>query len=1123
MLPLTQQANDRIQLLLIYANQLILSYLCDDFKQAVTQATLAKPYLKEVAGMPIVGFIYLYEALAYLGLFSDAEMIQKEVFLHRVNDILEKIRECSQTAPTNYIYQLDLIEAERYRVLGRTIEAIESYDLAIAGAKENEHIQVEALANELAGKFYLTWGKEKFAQMYLTDAYRAYARWGIKTKLEDLEKCYPQLFDFSLTKNLPPNQKKNLVQVNPRNISPPPSNHPQESTCNEKSLNLEITEFQVQENETSLLGRYEQIIEATTDGISLIDKNYIYQVVNQTYLKWFNKSPEEIVGHSVSNLLGAEIFNGYIKAELDRALSGESVQSQVEIDLAIGKRYLSMNYSPCFENDRTISGVVISARDITEIKQIEIALRRENQEMQAIFDTFPDILFRLASDGTILDFKTKNNESLYTIPQNFLGKKVQKILPPPVGDRILSALQKVLYTDTFVDLEYSLPLPKGEEHFEARMVRFQDNEVIALVRDISDRKRAEDALRQSEQQFRSAFETTAVGMCLVSLDGHFLDVNVSFCQMLGYSNVELNNLTFQEITHPEDLAIDLIYLQQLLAGEIPYYHLEKRYLQKEGKNIWALLSVSLVRNSKQQPLYFICQIQDITTRKLAELELQQAKEVADAANRAKSEFLANMSHEIRTPMNAILGFSYLLLEKITDEQSLSYLQSISASGKTLLTLINDILDLSKIEAGKLTLNYEPVHLPKLIQEIQQIFQLKADQKGIALMAEIPNSIPTGVLLDEVRLRQILFNLLGNAIKFTEQGHVKISVRCYWPNEKRPEDGKTPNLGSVSPPLSLILTISDTGIGIAPEQQQLIFDPFVQSSGQSTRKYGGTGLGLAISRRLTQLLGGCLELTSQLGQGSTFTLIFPQVSVVDVEPLQRSLTTTDENLNQFQAATILVVDDIQSNLDLIAGYFADTQHHLLFARDGVEAIEMAQIHHPDVILMDLRMPRMDGWEATQILKQQEATQRIPIIILSAFSHQSQEGDWKSLCQGFLYKPFSRCQLVETLKPILSPFKILEEVQELETVAEVTVGAVARLPELLDKLRIEEETILPQLQITMKRRELQSFADRLNQWASEHCCPILQNYAAQLDRQIKAFDWESLAETLKQFPQLRESLI
>lgn len=504
-------------------------------------------------------------------------------------------------------------------------------------------------------------------------------------------------------------------------------------------------------------------------------------------------------------------------------------------------------------------------------------------------------------------------------------------------------------------------------------------------------------------------------------------------------------------------------------------------------------------------------------------ELEKAVEKAEIANRAKSEFLANMSHEIRTPMNAIIGFCDLLKGSVKEPRSRSYVESIYAGGKTLMALINDILDLSKIEAGKLELDCQPVNLRILTEEIQQIFSQKAIEKNLSLLLEIEETIPTQIIFDETRLRQILFNVVGNAIKFTEAGSVKICLRNCSPENCTVDSNKT----------CLQVIVEDTGIGIAPNQIDRIFDTFIQSEGQSTRKYGGTGLGLAITRRLTEMLGGKVTVQSEPGKGSTFSFVFPDVAITNGASAGETGAELEEDLNQFLPLKVLVVDDVRSNRDLIQGYFEGTPHSLLMAENGWEGMDLAKQQRPDIILLDLRMPNMDGYQVLQELAASVETQKIPVIIVTASALKEDEEILKPLSSGFLRKPVSRLQLVSELKKIL-PHQYNYSVRTAEHPLEASPSEntpkqkeevsykAENLPKLLEKLRQEEETIWPQLCNTMKMRDLREFADRLQQWATEFECGLLLDYATALDRQLEAFDWDSLPGTITAFPEVRRKL-
>ncbi|MBU3915705.1 PAS domain S-box protein, partial [bacterium] len=408
----------------------------------------------------------------------------------------------------------------------------------------------------------------------------------------------------------------------------------------------------------------------------------------------------------------------------------------------------------------------------------------------------------------------------------------------------------------------------------------------------------------SEEQFRGAFEAAAHGMALATVNGSFFKVNQSFGEMLGYSEEELLALKFQDLTHPDDLPKDLRFVKKLFDGEIESFQLEKRYIHKDGHDIWSLISISLVRDSDQNPLHFVGHIIDINERKVAQEKTLLAKQEAERANRAKSEFLANMSHEIRTPLNAVIGFSELLSIQVHDQKQKTYLSSIQTSGRNLLTLINDILDLSKIEAGQMETHRSPVNIKVLIGGIEQIFSLKVATKGLTFLVEIDDSIKESLLIDETRLRQVLVNLVGNAVKFTDTGYIKLSAATTAGRETNAQ-------------VDLEIAVEDTGIGIPKEEQERVFESFEQQSGQSTAIYGGTGLGLSITKRLVELMNGHIALTSAKGHGSTFKIKFFNVPIAskDVFPVEKEVYTIDSI--RFEKAKVLVVDDIESNRILLS--------------------------------------------------------------------------------------------------------------------------------------------------------------------------------------------------------------
>jgi signal transduction histidine kinase/ligand-binding sensor domain-containing protein/CheY-like chemotaxis protein len=490
-------------------------------------------------------------------------------------------------------------------------------------------------------------------------------------------------------------------------------------------------------------------------------------------------------------------------------------------------------------------------------------------------------------------------------------------------------------------------------------------------------------------------------------------------------------------------------------------------------------------------------------------ELRIAKDKAESATKAKSEFLANMSHEIRTPMNAILGFSELLSRKVFDDKLKSYIQSILASGKSLLTIINDILDLSKIEAGKIKLKYEPLLTDFLISDISQIFALKVAEKNLEFIVEKSENLPKAILMDEVRLRQILINLVGNAIKFTDQGYVKLSAKHHQISDEK---------------INLTIEVVDSGIGIPKKQQEKIFESFEQQDGQSTKKYGGTGLGLSISRRLSEMMGGKVSCESEIGLGTTFRIDFVDVEVVEEFELAEKDKEFDPEKVTFEKATIIVADDIADNRNLFVELLQGTNIKVYEAENGKVAVDLSKKYKPNLIFLDLKMPVMDGFEALKLIKQDDDLKDIPVFVITASVMGTQKQS--ILDKGFdefLHKPVSLNQIYQVLMNYLKHSVTEETPEELSVNASSQKGSFAEdkvenLAGLISKLKAIEKELWQDVNKKQSSKNIKQFTDELITLAENHGAQHISQYAESVHSQYDSFDIGTLRITLRNFPDI-----
>jgi len=605
------------------------------------------------------------------------------------------------------------------------------------------------------------------------------------------------------------------------------------------------------------------------------------------------------------------------------------------------------------------------------------------------------------------------------------------------------------------------------------------------------------------RNYRGIFEGSVDGIFRTDLDGRYLEANSALARIYKYQSVE--DFT-AHLVNANGLYLDpdrRRQFREIIDRDGIVKDFESQVRCADGSAIWINETARLIADDQGRPLYYEGIVRDITQKKRAESALQHAIENAESANRAKSEFLANMSHEIRTPMNAILGFAELLHGLARGERERSYVEAISSSGRTLLALINDILDLSKIEAGKLRLEYDALDIRTVLRDVRHIFSQKAEQKDIELSLDVALDVPASLLLDEIRLRQILFNVVGNALKFTESGHVKIRAFT----------------GAVDPSknaVELILEVEDTGIGISNDEQQRIFEEFTQQSGQSTKKYGGSGLGLTITKRLVEMMRGRISVRSQVGQGTTFRFTFPDVQLTATPATQGTAGSTEQafDLTDLEPCRVLVADDIAMNRDLVRAFFFGTDHQLIEATNGREAIELARTERPDVILMDVRMPIMDGMQATRALKSDDSLKHIPIIIVTASAMQSEETALKPICDGYLRKPISRADLAGQMRNFCRTRPGLpREPVPAPTVAERPLPS-PRLAELQPQLEGCRETWAALVQAPLVS-EVEAFGRRLEALGDEYFHAALRDYGHRLAAAAECFDLAAMETTLQEF--------
>jgi PAS domain S-box-containing protein len=755
------------------------------------------------------------------------------------------------------------------------------------------------------------------------------------------------------------------------------------------------------------MDRYRVLVENSQAIIYTHDLEGEIKSANQQMVESLGYENQELLNRNFKSIIPAERHSDY-DAYLDRIREKGSDSGIVRIKTHDGDVRILSYINNLYRPETAIPYVLGHAQDITEQHRTRLDLQASERRFAQLINEAPFGISLVGKDGKFEFVNEVYSSILGYDPEELVGKHFTDVRMKADQAESRHIHESFLNATEQISGEYQLLTKEGKQvEVLARSISIsgsdQTQKRVTFMTDITRRKEVEKRLRESEKRYRDVINNSTEVIFETDHDGRWTFLNPAWKELTGFEGMQCLGRSFTDYVHDEDYEMILDRFLSLHNTEQNSFSERVRYLTVDGTFRWTEMSARLRFGEDGEVLGTSGTLTDLTTQIRAEQALIDARNEAEDTAKAKELFLANMSHEIRTPMNGVLGMSHLLRDTELDTEQEEYVDAIRHSSENLLVVINDILDISKIESGKLQFENVPFDLQSSITEIERILQVKLKDKAIDFRIEMDERLPRQVSGDRARLNQILMNLVDNAIKFTEEGYVALSIR-----EKSYQDGIH----------WLEIEVEDTGIGIEEELQEHIFDLFSQADASINRKYGGTGLGLAIVKRLIEMQEGELRLESTVGEGSTFTLRLPFQKVDFDGVLQHEEDTTITN-GDFSDLNVLVVDDNKVNRMWTHRLLDRWKAYVYEAESGMQTLQQVNTHPIDVVLMDIQMPEMDGYETTQFIRQKLniRTRDVKIIGVSADVMEGQrERCLQSGMDGFLGKPFEPEDLYEVLQRV-----------------------------------------------------------------------------------------------------------